>query len=411
MQLWLWLLYFLPVSGALRFLPEVKLEGILGGSITIECPLPESHVRIYLCREMPDSRICATVVSNQNFVRKGYKRRVTLTTCPNKNVYLVEVTGLVKSDSGIYACGAGVNTDRGKTQQVTLSVHSEYAPFLEDKLMTEPPEWFHEFQHVPMTPSFQMPAHSSSAEFISKVTTPAQRTKVPPAPSLSPISTTTHHPRVSRTSSVAGAKSPTLLPSTKALKTSAQKGPLKSQTASHIHHPRQRDFHYGQTSGAETQRFNILIPTTLSLTLLAPLGLVVRRVIQRRKSLARRVSRPTLRMRVPEASRLRQPQRPRDAQRPRCQNIYSACPRRASGADSAALDHFITSASLLPLVKLEVLLPGPGASAPLTPQQVSVTSWCHAPTLKTSDGCVSTHHQPACEAEDTDPEDYVNIHF
>ncbi|XP_054546123.1 fas apoptotic inhibitory molecule 3 isoform X2 [Talpa occidentalis] len=236
MKLWLWLLYFLPVSGALRFLPEMKLEGILGGSITIECPLPKTYMRIYLCRKMTDSRICATVISNQNFVKKEYKRRVSLKYCPNKNVYLVEVTNLAKSDSGIYACGAGQKTDRGRTQQVILNVRS---------------------------------------------------------------------------------------------------------------------------------------------------------------GLARRVSRQAVRTRAPAASRRPRPHAPRASPRPRAQNIYSACPRSARGADSA--------------VTPEVPLPGPGDLAPPTPPQVSVTSWFHAPSLKTSNEYMSIHHQRAGKVGDTDPDDYVNF--
>lgn len=105
-------------------LPEVKLEGTLGRSITIECPLPEVYARVYLCREIAKSQACVTVVSNNGFVRNEYKRRVTLKLCPDQNLFLVEVTELTQSDSGVYACGSGLHTDRGKTQKVTLDVHS-----------------------------------------------------------------------------------------------------------------------------------------------------------------------------------------------------------------------------------------------------------------------------------------------
>ncbi|KAI2521232.1 Fc fragment of IgM receptor, partial [Homo sapiens] len=151
MDFWLWPLYFLPVSGALRILPEVKVEGELGGSVTIKCPLPEMHVRIYLCREMAGSGTCGTVVSTTNFIKAEYKGRVTLKQYPRKNLFLVEVTQLTESDSGVYACGAGMNTDRGKTQKVTLNVHSEYEPSWEEQPMPETPKWF----HLPYL--FQMP--------------------------------------------------------------------------------------------------------------------------------------------------------------------------------------------------------------------------------------------------------------
>lgn len=101
---------------------------MLGGSITIKCPLPKTPGRLYLCREIDKSRSCVTVVSNKNFVRMEYKDRVTLKPCPDQNLFLVEVKELTKSDSGVYACGAGMHTDRGKTQQVTLDVHSGRCP-------------------------------------------------------------------------------------------------------------------------------------------------------------------------------------------------------------------------------------------------------------------------------------------
>ncbi|KAM9109669.1 immunoglobulin mu Fc receptor isoform 1-T1 [Megaptera novaeangliae] len=237
MDLWLWSLYFLPVAGALKVLPEVKVEGMLGGSVVIECPLPEMHVRIYLCRTIVASGGCATVVSNRNFVKKEFKHRVTLELFPDRNLFLVEMTELVESDSGVYACGAGMDTDRGKTQQVTLSVH---------------------------------------------------------------------------------------------------------------------------------------------------------------KALSRRVRRLAVRMRALEASQRPLSQRPRVSQRPRTQNnVYSACPRRPRGVDAAG--------------EGAAPLPGPGASAPPAPPQVSETPWLHAPSVNISCEYVSFYHQPAAKMEDTDSDDYVNI--
>uniref|UniRef100_A0A452VNA3 Fc fragment of IgM receptor n=1 Tax=Ursus maritimus TaxID=29073 RepID=A0A452VNA3_URSMA len=346
MDLWLWSLCFLPVAGALRILPEVKLEGMLGGSITIECPLPQMHVRLYLCREMAESGGCATVVSNKNFVKEEYKHRVTLKPCPDKNLFLVEVTELTKSDSGVYACGTGMKTDRGKTQLVTLTVYSEYELFWEEEPMPEPPRWLHKFLHMPVPPWLQMPVHDSSFEFIPKVTTPAERTKAPPEIHSSPTTPTPHHLRVSRASSVAAAKSPTFLPSTTASKTSAPEGLLRPQTASYNYHTRlhrQRAFHQDPVPGLEDQGFHILVPTTLALILLALLGLLMKRVIQRRKGQA------------------------------------------------------------------EVPLPGPRATAPSAAPQVPEALWLHAPSLKTSCEYVSLYYKPAAKAEDTDSDDYVNI--
>lgn len=113
----------LAVSGTLKVLPEVQLDVEWGGSIVIECPLPQTPVRMYLCRQMTDPGICTTVVSN-TFVNKEYKERVTLKPCLDRKLFLVEMTWLTENDNGIYACGVGINTDRGKTQKVILNVHN-----------------------------------------------------------------------------------------------------------------------------------------------------------------------------------------------------------------------------------------------------------------------------------------------
>ncbi|XP_047561057.1 fas apoptotic inhibitory molecule 3 isoform X1 [Lutra lutra] len=398
MDLWLWSLCFLPVAGALKILPEVKMEGVLGGSITIECPLPQVHLRLYLCREMVKTGGCATVVSSKNFVKEEYKERVTLKPYPDKNLFLVEVTELTKSDSGVYACGTGMNTDRGKTQLVTLTVFSEYEPFWEEEPMPEPPRWPHKFLHMPVPPWLQMPARDSSFEFVPKVTTPAERTEAPPESHSSPTSPTSHHLRVSRASSVAASNPPTFLPSTRASETSAPEGLLKPQTASYNYHTRlhrHRAFHQEPVPGLEDQGFHILVPTTLALILVALLGLLMKRVIQRRKALSRRVRRAAVRMRALEASQRPQTQRPRASQPPRSQNIYSACPRRARAADAEG--------------EGEVPLPGLRASAPPAAPQVSDALWLHAPSLKTSCEYMSLYYKPAVKAEDTDADDYVNI--
>uniref|UniRef100_A0A5G2RCZ3 Fc mu receptor n=1 Tax=Sus scrofa TaxID=9823 RepID=A0A5G2RCZ3_PIG len=251
MDLWLWSLYFLPVSGALRVLPEIKLEGVLGGSIVIECPLPETPVRLYLCRTMALSGTCTTVVSNKNFVLEEFKHRVTLELCPDRKLFLVEVTELTERDSGVYACGVGMNTNRGKTQQVTLTVHSDYRPFWEEDPMPEPPAWFNP------PPWFKTPAYASPFEFIPKETSPSQRTKAPPAHHTSPTTSVTHHPRVSKASSVATAEPTTLLPPTTALKTSARETLLRPQTASYNHQTRlhrQSSLQAGPPTGSEDAR-------------------------------------------------------------------------------------------------------------------------------------------------------------
>ncbi|XP_027985017.2 fas apoptotic inhibitory molecule 3 [Eptesicus fuscus] len=420
MDLWLWFIYFLPtVSGALM-LPEVKLEGMLGESITIECPLPEMYQRVYLCREIAKSQACYTVVSSNKFVRKEYKHRVTLKLCPDQNLFLVEVTELTKSDSGVYACGAGRQTDRGKTQKVTLDVHNgfrllpeptsaflmppvEYEPFWEEEPL---PPWFQKGPPMEMPPWFQEPVLASSFEVLSKAISPVPTTEAPPAHRSSPTTPITHHPRVSRSSSVVAAKPTTRLPSITSSKTSAPEGLLRPQTASYNHHTRlhrQRASHHGPASPMEDQGFHLLIPIFLSLILLTLLGLLVTRVIQRKKALSRRASRLALRMRVPGASQRPQSQRPRVSQRPRSQNnVYSACPRRDRGAHAAG--------------DLEAPISSPGASAPpappqvsSAPAQVSEAPWPHVPPLKTSCEYMSVYHQPAAMMEDADSDEYVNI--
>ncbi|XP_047376823.1 fas apoptotic inhibitory molecule 3 isoform X2 [Sciurus carolinensis] len=390
MGLWLWSLYFLPVSGALKILPEVKLDGKLGGSITFECPLPEIHVRMYLCRQMAKPRICSTVVSN-NFIKKEYESRVTLKLCSDKNLFLVEMTELTKSDGGVYACGVGMHTDRGKTQKVTLNVHSEYSPFWEEELISKSPKWFHKFLQQPMPDWLQMVAHASSSESIPKVTTPTQRTEDPPGLRPSVTTPIIHHPQAPRASLVAAAKPSTLLPSTTASKTSAQEELLRPPGASYNQHTRlhgQREFNRGSESSREDQGFHILIPTVLGLLLLALLGLVVKRAIQRKRA-SRRVRRLAIRMRALEAS-----QRPR-LQRPRSQNIYSACPRRAPESNAAGPEQ-------TPPADLE-------PSAPSAPPQVPEAPWLHSPSLKTSCEYVSVCHQLAAKMEATDSNDYINI--
>nr|KAF6316016.1 Fc fragment of IgM receptor [Pipistrellus kuhlii] len=398
MDLWLWFIYFLPtVSGALM-LPEVKLEGMLGGSITIECPLPEVYDRVYLCRETAKPQVCSTVVSSVNFVREKYKNRVTLKLCPDRNVFLVEVTELTESDSGVYACGKGSHTDWGKTQKVTLDVRSvppkEMPPWFREVPPMEMPPWFQEVPPMEMPPWFQKPVLAGSFEVLSKETSPAPTTKAPPAQHSSPTTPITHRPRVFRS------KPTTRLSPTTSSKTSAPEGLLRPQTASYNQHTRlhrQRASHHGPAGPAsprEDQGFQLLIPIFLSLILLTLLGMLVTRIIQRKKALSRRASR--LRMSAMGASQRPQAQRPRVSQRPRSQNnVYSACPRRDRGAHAAG--------------DLEAPTPGPGALAPPAPPQVSESPWPQEPSLKISCEYMSVFHQPAAMMEDADADEYVNI--
>nr|XP_020139907.1 fas apoptotic inhibitory molecule 3 [Microcebus murinus] len=392
MGLWLWSLYFLPVSAALKILPEVHVEGVLGGSVVIECPLPKTKVRLYLCRETGRTGMCATVVSSTSYTKKEYMGRVTLQLCPDKNLFLVEVTELAESDSGDYACGAGTNTDRGKTQKVTLNVHSEYEPFWEEEpIMPEPPKWFYKFLHLHVPPWFQAPTHASSYKFTSKVTTQAQRTEAPPAHRPSPTTLTIRHPRVSRASSAAATKPPTLPPSTAASKISARERLLGPRTAGYGHHTR---LHRQRAPNRAQRRakpgFHILIPTTLAFSCWS-FGLLVKRPFKGKG----RVRRLALRMRALEAS-----------QRP------CAAPARRGARSQKTLQRL--PARLGPLTRsgLDVRVPGPGTSAPPAPPappQDSEAPWLHASSLKTSCEYVSFYHRPDAKTEDSDSDDYINI--
>ncbi|XP_054419424.1 immunoglobulin mu Fc receptor isoform X1 [Pteronotus mesoamericanus] len=275
----------------------------------------------------------------------------------------------------------------------------DYGPFWEEEPMPEIPLWFQRLLREPGPPWFPNPAHASSFEFVPKVATSAPRTEAPPAHHSSPTTPVTRHPQVSRSSSVAATKPTTVLPSTTDSKTSAPEGLLRPQTASYNHHTmlyRQRAFNYVPGSRTDGQGFHILIPTVLGLILLMIVGLMVKRVIQRKKALSRRVRRLAVRMSALEASQRPVSQRPRVSPRPRSQNnVYSACPRRDRGVQAAG--------------EREAPVCGPGVSTPAAPPQVSEAPWPHVPSLKTSWEYLSIYYQPAAEKEDTDSDDYVNI--
>ncbi|XP_075843960.1 immunoglobulin mu Fc receptor [Microtus pennsylvanicus] len=406
MCLWLWLLCFLPVPGMLKVLPEVQLDAEWGGSVIVKCPLPhpQTGVRMYLCREMTDPRICATVVSN-SFVRKEYEGRAALLPWSDQKHFRVELRRLTESDNGVYACGVGGHTDRGKTQRITLNVHPVYDPFWEEEPPPELPPWFHRLLQEQIPSPLHEVEHVTSSESISEVTTPAPRTKAPPAHQPSSTVPVTHHPRVSRPSSMTAAKSPALLPAPTASKTSAQPA-LRPLAASYSHHTSlqgQRTPHHNPQYEREDQglhipvlEFHILIPAFLGFLLLVLLGLMVKRAVQRRKAFSRRVGRVAMRIRGREASRQFPAQRPGAPQRPRSQNnVYSACPRRAPIPDRVG--------------PTETPLLSTPASAPPAPPQVLEAPWPHTPPLKTSCEYVMLGHQPAVNVEDSDPDDYINI--
>ncbi|XP_052056370.1 fas apoptotic inhibitory molecule 3 isoform X2 [Apodemus sylvaticus] len=404
MNCWLWILYFLPVSGTLKVLPEVQLDVEWGGSTIIECPLPKTPARMYLCRQRTDPGICTTVVSN-TFVNEEYKERVTLKPCLDRKLFLVEMTWLTENDNGIYACGVGPKTDRGKTQKVILNVHNEYPePFWEEEQTPEPPRWLRGFlqPHIPWLP---MSEHDSSSGVIAEVTTPPPKTEAPPDHHPSSLASVTHQPRLYEVFSESDTKSPELLPDTTASKTSTQQA-IRPLEASYSHHTRlhgQRTLNHGPQYGREDRglhipipEFHILIPTFLGFLLLVLLGLMVKTAIQRRRATSRRAGRLAMRMRGRGASRPFPAQRRDASQKPRSQNnVYSACPRRARGPDSVG--------------PAEVpLLNAPASAFPAQPQVLEVP-WTHAPSLKMSCEYVTLGHPPAVDVEDPDSDDYINV--
>ncbi|XP_048213433.1 fas apoptotic inhibitory molecule 3 isoform X2 [Perognathus longimembris pacificus] len=394
MELWLWSLYFLPVSGALRVLPEVRLDGELGGSIIIQCPLPGIHSRMYLCRQMTEPGSCTTVVSNM-FTKKEYWNRVTLEPCSDKNLFVVEIMKLTESDSGIYACGWGRYTDLGKTQKIILNVHNAYEPFLEEEKISGSSEWLHSFLHVQIPKRLQGAVQTNSG-FLAAVTTPAESTEGSPAHHASPTTPAAHYAGVSRTSSVAAAQ-PSTPPTTTASQNPTQEGMFRPQVTNY--HTRERSFYHrhGSRSGSWDQGFHILVPTILGLLLLALLWLVIKRAIRRRKAFSRQVRRLARRVRTPESVQQPRAQRTRGTPRPRSQNnVYSACPRRPRGPDTAGQGEAAPSHL-------------PASVPPQGPPQEPEAPRLLAQPLKASCDYVSLCHPPAVKMEDTDSGDYVNI--
>ncbi|XP_021097859.1 fas apoptotic inhibitory molecule 3 [Heterocephalus glaber] len=441
MDLRLWWLYLLPVSGALKILPEVELEGALGGSVVIECPLLEKgQVRMYLCRQMANPGICSTVVSS-NFIKDEYRHRVTLMPCSDRKLFLVEMTGLTERDSGVYACGLGIHTDKGKTLKVTLSVHNaEYEPFWEEEPMSESQSlWLHKLLQQQMPSWLEMVPHAAGPPELPSKDATAERTEAPPVQRSAAATPTAHRPQTPGASLAAAAKPPPLLPSTTASKASAQEGLLGPQEASYNHRTwlhKQRASTPGSPARRRDLGFHILIPSALGLLLLALLGLVLRRALQRRRALSRRIRRLAVRMRALEASGRPGSRQPRAGQRPRSQNnVYSACPRRAPGAaegeqrGAGGEGHSGGRGALLPGRVARNLTPPscppdlvpepqpePGPSTPLAPPQVSPAPlqvpdapWLPVPSLKTSFEYVTICHQPAARREDAESSDYINI--
>ncbi|XP_027727436.1 fas apoptotic inhibitory molecule 3 isoform X2 [Vombatus ursinus] len=359
MEVFLWILFFLPISEALKPLRETTLSGELGGSIDIRCPLKDPPQRYYLCREIKP-RLCATVVSNTPFVDLDYKGRVSLKPLPKQNVFLVELRKLKEEDNGNYACGMGRHTEKGKTWKVILTV---------------------------------TPATSTSAP-----RTPRWQTQPPldpsPTSSVLPQGTTLAAAATSQTSQ-----------SSVISKTLYLRRLLRSSTSSYSHHTRlqSESASYFGSSVRKDGGFHILIPATLGIILMMLLGMVLGRSLQKRRALSRRINRLTMRMSALEASQRVHSHLHRSHQRRlhwpisnrlRSQhNIYSAWPRQVQRPDQNGE---------------QVPARGPRIAEPSTPTQVSNTAQLQAP-VPVKNEYMSTYPLCLAEPEDCDSHDYINV--
>ncbi|XP_027727435.1 fas apoptotic inhibitory molecule 3 isoform X1 [Vombatus ursinus] len=396
MEVFLWILFFLPISEALKPLRETTLSGELGGSIDIRCPLKDPPQRYYLCREIKP-RLCATVVSNTPFVDLDYKGRVSLKPLPKQNVFLVELRKLKEEDNGNYACGMGRHTEKGKTWKVILTVTpapTEYNPFWEEPGSFEPlpPSWIWISNEV----SSSLP--TTQATSTSAPRTPRWQTQPPldpsPTSSVLPQGTTLAAAATSQTSQ-----------SSVISKTLYLRRLLRSSTSSYSHHTRlqSESASYFGSSVRKDGGFHILIPATLGIILMMLLGMVLGRSLQKRRALSRRINRLTMRMSALEASQRVHSHLHRSHQRRlhwpisnrlRSQhNIYSAWPRQVQRPDQNGE---------------QVPARGPRIAEPSTPTQVSNTAQLQAP-VPVKNEYMSTYPLCLAEPEDCDSHDYINV--
>ncbi|NXY88808.1 PIGR protein, partial [Alcedo cyanopectus] len=112
-----------PVSSTLygsRF-----LTGEVGGSVTHQCfysiTPANKHDRKYWCRRA-GSGVCHTIISTTGYTSREHRGRVSLEDIPQKGTFMVTMTGLEKSDTGIYRCGIGsTNSDLYIRLNLTVS--------------------------------------------------------------------------------------------------------------------------------------------------------------------------------------------------------------------------------------------------------------------------------------------------
>lgn len=98
-----------------------KMEG---SSASISCFYPATsvnrHTRKYWCR-LGDKGICRTIANSEGYIAKDFTDRVKLTNFPENNTFTVNIANLMKSDSGKYQCGLGIN-GKGLSFDVSLNI-------------------------------------------------------------------------------------------------------------------------------------------------------------------------------------------------------------------------------------------------------------------------------------------------
>ncbi|XP_031461795.1 polymeric immunoglobulin receptor-like [Phasianus colchicus] len=86
------------------------LTGAVGGSITHQCfysiTPANKHDRKFWCKRKRDG-ICYTIISTTNFISEDHMGRVALEDVPQNGTFMVTMTQLKTSDTGIYRCGIG----------------------------------------------------------------------------------------------------------------------------------------------------------------------------------------------------------------------------------------------------------------------------------------------------------------
>ncbi|XP_036609584.1 fas apoptotic inhibitory molecule 3 isoform X2 [Trichosurus vulpecula] len=467
MDVFLRILFFLPISKALKPLGETTLSGELGGYIDIECPLKDPLQSYYLCREN-GPRQCSIVVSSTSFVGPDYKGRVSLKLLPEENVFLVELRKLKEEDNGSYACGMGKKIDRWKTWKVILTVmpvSKALKPLGETTLsgelggyidiecpLKDPLQSYYlcreigprQCSIVVSSTSFVGPDYKGRVSLkllpeenvflvelrklkeedngsyacgMGKKTDRRKTWKViltvmpatsTSAPRIQPQQTQPPldpSPTSRQRTTLAAAVASQTSRSPVASKTLHLSRLLRPSTVSYSHHTRLRgeSASYFGSSVKKDGGFHILIPATLGIILMMLLGMVLGRSLQKRRALSRRLDRLTMRMSALEASQRAHSHLHRSHQR----RLHRPVSNRFRS------QHNIYSACPRQVQRADqngeqMPASGPRIAEPSTPTQVSKTVQLQAP-VPVKNEYMSTYRLCLPEPEDSDSHDYINV--